>query len=70
MREQCAWVHMNEPDKATRKAKELVRMAVARAATLAPVYKNTIQPVARALVLGVIDGLRGRMGRTMEPTAS
>jgi len=25
---------------------------------------------ARALVLGVIDGLRGRMGRTMEPTAS
>ena len=52
LREQCAWVHMNEPDKATRKAKELVRMAVARAATLAPVYKNTVQPVARALVLG------------------
>jgi heterodisulfide reductase subunit A len=30
LREQCAWVHMNEPDKATRKAKELVRMAAAR----------------------------------------
>jgi len=31
LREQCSWVHMKEPDAATRKAKDLVRMAVSRA---------------------------------------
>jgi heterodisulfide reductase subunit A len=52
LREQCAWVHMGEPDKATRKAKELVRMAAARVATMRPVHKQVVKPTARALVLG------------------
>jgi heterodisulfide reductase subunit A len=52
LREQCAWVHINEPEKATRKAKELVRMATARAATMHAVYKETLMPYTRALVLG------------------
>jgi heterodisulfide reductase subunit A len=30
IRDQCSWVHMNEPEKATEKAKGLVRMAVAK----------------------------------------
>ena len=30
IREQCSWVHIHEPDKATEKAKALVRAAVAR----------------------------------------
>lgn len=34
IREQVSWVHMNEPDAATRKAKDLVRMGVAKAALL------------------------------------
>ena len=36
LREQCSWVHMNEPEAATGKASDLVRMAVARAALLEP----------------------------------
>ena len=52
LREQCAWVHMKEPEKATRKAKELVRMAASRVATMRAVYKETLMPFARALVLG------------------
>src|SRR5512136_3398805 len=31
IREHCSWVHMREPAKATEKAKDIVRMAVARA---------------------------------------
>jgi heterodisulfide reductase subunit A len=52
IREQCAWVHPQEPEKATRKAMELVRMAAARASTLAPLYKTAVQLVQRALVIG------------------
>ena len=32
IRDQCSWVHPNDPDKATEKAKRLIRMAVANAA--------------------------------------
>jgi heterodisulfide reductase subunit A2 len=34
IREQVSWVHMNEPEAATRKAKDLVKMGVAKAALL------------------------------------
>jgi len=34
IREQVSWVHMNEPDAATRKAKDLVKMGVAKATLL------------------------------------
>ena len=33
IRDQCSWVHMHEPEKATEKSKDLVRMAVAKART-------------------------------------
>ena len=52
IREHCAWVHPHEPEKATRKAMELVRMAVGRASLLQPVYKSAVQPERRALVIG------------------
>lgn len=52
IREHCAWAHRHDPAGATRKAQELVRMAVARAPKLAPVYKERIMPTQRALVLG------------------
>ena len=52
IREHCAWVHPHEPDKATRKAKELVRMGVARASVLEPIHKQIVQPSQRALVIG------------------
>ena len=31
IRDQCSWVHMNQPEEATEKAKELVQMVVAKA---------------------------------------
>ena len=52
IREQCAWVHRNDPVGATRKAKELVRMATARATTLTPAYKQALVPNQRALIIG------------------
>ncbi|MBE9574793.1 MAG: FAD-dependent oxidoreductase [Proteobacteria bacterium] len=52
IRDQCTWVHMGEPEKATEKAKDLVRMAIARAATLEQLYEIP-QPVCQeALVVG------------------
>jgi heterodisulfide reductase subunit A len=52
IREHCAWVHSRQPQAAMRKAKELVRMAVGRAALLAPLHKMAIGPVQRALIVG------------------
>jgi len=52
IREHCSWVHLHEPEKATEKAKDLVRMAVARAALLKP-QEEIVVPVTReALVIG------------------
>jgi len=52
LREHCSWVHMHEPEKATDKAKDLVRMAVARAALLEPQEKREVDVVGEALVIG------------------
>ncbi len=52
IRDQCTWVHMNEPEKATQKAKDLVRMAVARAATLEALYQMPQSICQQALVVG------------------
>jgi heterodisulfide reductase subunit A len=52
IREHCAWVHDREPARATRKAKELVRMAVHRVSRMNPIRRTPIQPYRRALVLG------------------
>jgi len=39
IREHCSWVHSKESEKATRKAKDIVRMSVARALHLAPLQE-------------------------------
>ncbi len=52
IREQCAWVHRDQPQLATRKAKELVRMAVNRVRLAQPVHKLDVEPTGRALVIG------------------
>jgi len=52
VREHCAWPHVDEPERATREAKELVRLGVARARLAEPVRKVAIEPVRRALVIG------------------
>jgi len=52
IREQDAWVHRGSPDVATRKAKELVAMAVSKARTLRPIQRGSVAVVPRALVIG------------------
>ncbi len=52
IREHCAWVHQEQPEAATRKAKELVRMAVGRVPHRNPIRKEKLKPVPTALVIG------------------
>src|SRR5512136_731021 len=59
IREHCAWVHGSQPAKATSKAKDLVRMAVARSRLLEPLQKREVQAVSRSMVVGGgIAGMR------------
>jgi heterodisulfide reductase subunit A-like polyferredoxin len=52
IRNQNSWVHMHNPEIATQKAKDLVRMAVARAGTLSPLKGKIISVNKKALVIG------------------
>ncbi len=52
IRNQCSWVHSNDWEVATAKAKELVHMAVARAALLSPQYPVDVPVQQSALVVG------------------
>ncbi|HEX74600.1 MAG TPA: FAD-dependent oxidoreductase [Dehalococcoidia bacterium] len=52
IRDQCSWVHMHEPEKATQKAKDLVRMAIARNTLLEPLHKVSLGLSHDALVIG------------------
>ncbi len=57
IRDQCSWVHMREPEAATRKSRELVNMAVAKARGLEPLERPTVPVTPRGLVIG--GGLSG-----------
>ena len=59
IREHCSWVHMREPNKATEKAKDIVRMAVARASFLMPQEESEVAVDPTALVIG--GGISGIM---------
>ena len=52
IRNQDSWVHSQTPRQATAKAKQLVAMAAARAATLNPLVEKVIPVNPRALVIG------------------
>ncbi|MDL1957120.1 MAG: CoB--CoM heterodisulfide reductase iron-sulfur subunit A family protein [Candidatus Desulfofervidus auxilii] len=57
IREQCSWVHIQEKEKATEKAKDLIRMGVAKARYLTPLKEETIEVIPKALIIG--GGLAG-----------
>jgi heterodisulfide reductase subunit A-like polyferredoxin len=57
IRDQDSWVHQREPEKATEKAKDLVRMAVAKASLLEPIEEIRVDLTPAALVIG--GGLAG-----------
>ncbi len=52
IREHCSWVHMQEKEKATDKAVDLIRMAVARSRRLERVEDQQLPMVQSALVIG------------------
>jgi heterodisulfide reductase subunit A len=57
IREHCSWVHSKEKEHATQKAKDIVRMSVARAAHLQPLQEFELPVNKTALVIG--GGLAG-----------
>jgi len=52
IREHCAWVHQQEKENATKKAKDIIRMSTARANLTQPLYKQKVEFYKDALVLG------------------
>ncbi|OGP91250.1 MAG: hypothetical protein A2156_02900 [Deltaproteobacteria bacterium RBG_16_48_10] len=60
IRDQCSWVHMNQKEEATGKAKELVRMAVACSRNLEPLHQVPRSLIHSCLVVG--GGLAGMVG--------
>ncbi len=52
IRNQCSWVHSQDPEAATEKAKELTRMAIAKAALHQPLVEPSLEINQSALVIG------------------
>lgn len=57
IRDQCSWVHRGFPELATEKAKDLVRMAVAKVRLVEPLKRKSLEFNHDALVIG--GGLAG-----------
>lgn len=57
IRDQCSWVHMHESEKATAKAKDLVRMAIAKARLDESLYPRPLEVNHNAIIIG--GGLAG-----------
>ena len=57
IREHCSWVHSKQKEEATQKAKDIVRMSVARTANLEPLQEFDLPVNKAALVVG--GGLAG-----------
>jgi heterodisulfide reductase subunit A len=52
IREHCSWVHMKEKDKASKKARDLIKMGVARARLLEAQQEEKVNVEASAVVIG------------------
>jgi len=63
IRDQDTWVHMSDHKKATDKAKDLVRMAVAKAAYIEPLHQVSLDVKQSALVVGGgVAGMEAALG--------
>ncbi len=62
IREHSSWVHMHHPREATEKAKDLIRMAVAKASYLQPQVEQELKVNPSALVIG--GGMSGMAAAT------
>ncbi len=52
IREHCSWVHSKQKEEATQKAKDIIRMSVARARYLAPLQEFDLPVNKTALIVG------------------
>jgi heterodisulfide reductase subunit A-like polyferredoxin len=52
IRDQCSWVHMQQKEEATEKAKDLVRMAVANARLIQPLSELALSVNHKGVVIG------------------
>ena len=52
VRDQCSWVHSDDSEAATEKAKDLLRMSVARSRHLEPLHRESLSLFHSALVIG------------------
>jgi len=52
LREHCSWVHLHDRKGATEKAKDMVKVGVARARNLEPQIEKTVPVTKAALVIG------------------
>ena len=57
IRDQCSWIHIHEPEKATEKSKDLVHMAVAKSRLLEPLKRSKLGVLHSSVVIG--GGLAG-----------
>jgi heterodisulfide reductase subunit A-like polyferredoxin len=57
IRDHCSWVHRDTPEEAAEKAKDLVRMAIAKVRLVEPLERKTLEFNHDALVIG--GGLAG-----------
>jgi len=63
IRDQDTWVHMNDPKGATEKAKDLVRMAVAKAVYIEPLHQVSLPVKSSALIIGGgVAGMEAAIG--------
>jgi heterodisulfide reductase subunit A len=62
IREHCSWVHMQEPEEATKKAKDIVRMAIAKAWSLNPQEESEVDVNPSSLIIGAgISGIQAAL---------
>ncbi len=62
IREHCSWVHTREPEKATEKAYDLVKMATAKASLLESLPSFKVQVTKSVMVLGAgVTGMRAAL---------
>jgi len=52
IRDHCSWVHRGDPEEAGEKAKDLIRMAVAKCRLLKPLYFRELDVDQKVLVIG------------------
>ncbi|CCK79323.1 HdlA2: heterodisulfide reductase-like protein, iron-sulfur subunit [Desulfobacula toluolica Tol2] len=63
IRNQCSWVHSKEPELATAKSKDLVRIAVAKATLMRPLPQPSVGVVQKGLVIGGgVAGITAALG--------